>query len=217
MDWGASIDAYCERVGPAFWAEPLNALTNIAFVIAAGLVWRRTGRTRVPVQAVMILSITAIGIGSFFFHTLATPLAGLADTIPILIFILAYVFAANRDLLGWTSGAALAGAIAFLPFAATVGLVFAQVPFFQISAAYWPLPLLMAIYAMTVTDLDAARGLWIGAAMLTASTIIRSLDMPLCDALPMGTHFIWHVLNAAMLGWIVEVHRRALARRTVPG
>jgi hypothetical protein len=25
------IDAYCERLGPGLWAEPLNALTNLAF------------------------------------------------------------------------------------------------------------------------------------------------------------------------------------------
>ncbi|SDT92452.1 hypothetical protein SAMN05428979_0445 [Stappia sp. ES.058] len=34
MDWTASVDAYCERVGTAFWAEPVNALTNAAFLVA---------------------------------------------------------------------------------------------------------------------------------------------------------------------------------------
>ena len=41
------VDLYCERTGPEYWAEPLNALSNLAF-IAAGL-WflvkfRREGR-----------------------------------------------------------------------------------------------------------------------------------------------------------------------------
>ena len=35
MDWSAPIDAYCERLGPQFWAEPVNAATNGAFLIAA--------------------------------------------------------------------------------------------------------------------------------------------------------------------------------------
>ena len=30
------IDLYCERVGPGTWDEPLNAVTNLAF-LAAGL------------------------------------------------------------------------------------------------------------------------------------------------------------------------------------
>jgi len=35
MDWFAPIDAYCERLGPGLLAEPLNALSNAAFFIAA--------------------------------------------------------------------------------------------------------------------------------------------------------------------------------------
>ena len=32
---GASIFDYCERTSAAFWAEPLNAVTNGAFIVAA--------------------------------------------------------------------------------------------------------------------------------------------------------------------------------------
>ena len=35
MDLMRSIDNYCERLDPGFWAEPLNAVTNAAFVIGA--------------------------------------------------------------------------------------------------------------------------------------------------------------------------------------
>ena len=35
MAWTDPIDAYCERLGPGFWAEPLNAWTNLAFLLAA--------------------------------------------------------------------------------------------------------------------------------------------------------------------------------------
>jgi hypothetical protein len=31
-----NVDLYCERTGADFWSEPVNALTNLAFV-AAGL------------------------------------------------------------------------------------------------------------------------------------------------------------------------------------
>jgi hypothetical protein len=24
----------------------------------------------------------------------------------------------------------------------------------------------------------------------------------------LGTHFLWHILNALMLGWMIEVYRR---------
>ncbi len=37
MDWFVAIDLYCERTDPGFWAEPLNALSNIVFFIAGFL------------------------------------------------------------------------------------------------------------------------------------------------------------------------------------
>lgn len=32
-DWFQPIDIYCERIEPTFWAEPINALTNLAILI----------------------------------------------------------------------------------------------------------------------------------------------------------------------------------------
>ncbi len=39
MDWLAPIDAYCERLGPGVWAEPVNALTNLAFLAGAAIAY----------------------------------------------------------------------------------------------------------------------------------------------------------------------------------
>jgi hypothetical protein len=44
--WFTSVDNYCERTDAAFWSEPLNAVTNGAFILAAAyafLLWRRAG------------------------------------------------------------------------------------------------------------------------------------------------------------------------------
>jgi len=39
-----SIDLYCERLGPEFWAEPINALTNgaVLYLAARALIRQRT-------------------------------------------------------------------------------------------------------------------------------------------------------------------------------
>ncbi|MEP1931714.1 MAG: hypothetical protein ABJJ37_10590 [Roseibium sp.] len=29
------VNNYCERLSPEFWSEPLNAVTNVAFIVAA--------------------------------------------------------------------------------------------------------------------------------------------------------------------------------------
>jgi hypothetical protein len=37
------------------------------------------------------------------------------------------------------------------------------------------------------------------AATLAVSLVFRSIDMAVCDAVPLGTHFLWHSLNGLAL------------------
>lgn len=206
MDWLASVDAYCERIGPAFWAEPLNAATNAAFLIAAAVMWGRVQGLGPAMCAVL----AAIGIGSFLFHTFANRLTGLMDVLPIGVFILLYVFAASRDMLGMTGWQAGLATLAFIPYAAVVTPLFGALPFFEVSAMYWPVPVLILVYAALMAGRApaTAQGLAIGAGILIVSLAFRSLDQAVCGAFPLGTHFLWHVLNGIMLGWMIEVWRR---------
>ena len=114
MDWSAPIDAYCERLGPQFWAEPVNAATNGAFLIAAlaaWMLWRRQARGDAAVLF-LVGVVACVGIGSFLFHTFATRWAALADVVPIAVFIYSYFLLAMRRILqlgwGWSIGATLA-------------------------------------------------------------------------------------------------------------
>ena len=210
MDWTAPLDGYCERLGPGFWAEPVNFLTNAAFLIAAIWCWRRAKGLALP-RALSAL-LFAIGIGSALFHSFATVWASLADTLPIGIFILAYVFAANRVFWRWPAWGAALGAAAFIPWAMLLTPLFAALPFFAVSAFYWPVPLMIAIYAALLWRRwpRVGQGLALGAGLLCLSLAFRSIDETLCARLPIGTHFLWHILNAAMLGWMIELIRRAL-------
>ena len=212
MDWTQAIDAYCERTGPEFWAEPVNAVTNAAFLVAA-LVMARRIRGDWPgagLARALVAILAAIGVGSFLFHTFAVAWASTADVLPIVAFILVYVFVANRYVLGLGQPAALGATALFVPYAALTIPVFAHLPGFEVSAAYWPVPLLIALYAFGLRRRApaTARGLAAGAGILAISLVFRSLDEGVCGALPLGTHFAWHLLNALMLGWMIEVFRR---------
>ncbi len=208
MDWQTRIDGYCERLDPTYWAEPVNAVTNAAFLVAAAVMWRRSAG--LPLARLLCVILGAIGIGSYLFHTHATAWAAMADTTPIGLFILTYLFATNLHVCRWPLWAAVLGTFAFIPFAAALTPLFDRLPFFTISAFYWPVPLLIAGYAVALRRRQPAtgRGLALGAAILVVSLTFRSLDEPLCAALPLGTHFLWHILNAVMLGWMIEVYRR---------
>jgi hypothetical protein len=101
--------------------------------------------------------------------------------------------------------------LAFFPYAAVM-LVFFNVatPWMGTSTAYAPVPVLIFFYAylLAAKAPATARGLAIGAAVLCLSLAFRTIDGPLCARLPVGTHFLWHVLNAAMLGWMIDVYTR---------
>ena len=82
------IDIYCERISPDFWAEPINAITNVAFIISAYVAHRYMQRLGdVNWRAYILIGLlTAIGIGSFLFHTFAVQWAMLSDVVPIFLF-----------------------------------------------------------------------------------------------------------------------------------
>ena len=212
MDWTQEIDGYCERLSPAYWAEPINAVTNAAFLLAAFIMWRRVRGQRMPLAIALVVALALIGVGSFLFHTHAQVWAALADVVPILLFILIYIFAVNRDVWGLRPLHALGLTVLFFPYAALTIPVFQWVPGLGGSAAYAPVPLLILIYAALLRRQapEMAIGLAIGALILIASITFRALDEPTCTQLPVGTHFMWHILNATMLGWMIEVYRKAL-------
>lgn len=219
MQWTQQIDNYCERLDPGYWAEPLNAVTNAGFVLAALILWTRLRGQPAPLARLLTAILALIGIGSYLFHTHATLWAAMADTTPIALFVLVYIYAINRDVWNLRRGPALGLTALFFPYAALTVPLFGLIPGLGSSAGYAPVPLLIAIYAVLLRHHAprTARGLALGAGLLTLSITFRALDMPLCNALPAGTHYLWHLFNALMLGWMIEVYRRHLAQRTLEG
>ncbi|WP_309568090.1 hypothetical protein [Psychromarinibacter sediminicola] len=204
------IDAYCERTDAALWSEPLNALTNAAFLLAAlVMAWRLRGRP-LPLAWVMVVVLALVGLASGAWHMWAVAWTGAADSGSIAVFILIYLYAANRHFLDLRPLPALSLTALILPALAAAGWVAGRLPFFEVSAVYWPVALLIAAYAAGLWRRApaTARRLALGAALLAVSITARSLDAPLCDTVPIGTHFLWHLLNALMLGWMIETYAR---------
>ena len=211
------MDEYCERLGPGYWAEPLNALTNLAFLLAAWLMWRRSAS--VPLARVLCVVLAVIGVGSYLFHTHAQVWSAILDVVPILVYILLYVFAVNRDVWGMPVWLAVLGGLLFVPYAVLTVPLWQTLPVLGGSAGYVSVPVLIAIYALLLWRRFAqlARGLLIGVGLLMLSLTARSVDETFCAALPTGTHFLWHMLNAVMLGWMIEVYVRHIRAHPLEG
>lgn len=210
MELTRQADIYCERIGPAFWAEPVNAVTNAAFLLAALVMWRRSRGSDLPLATTLVVILAVIGVGSFLWHTVAQVWAAILDSGAIAAFALTFVFAANRDFIGLPFWKAMFATTLFLPYVALTVPLFDRLPFFEISSGYWPLPLLMLAYGIGLWRRApaTARGLLVAAGLVSVSLTLRSLDMPLCGVIPLGTHFLWHVLNAVLLAWMIEVYLR---------
>jgi hypothetical protein len=216
MDWLAPLDFYCERLGPGVWAEPINAFSNLAFLIAAGLLLARLWaepRRDWPAIAFAVL-IAIIGVGSGLFHLFANRWSLIADVAPITMFIYAYfLLGMVRFLrLGWP--AALAATAGF--FAASLLIETAARPLLGGSAGYLPGLIAIATVAALARPRAPAAARWLAWASVTfaVSLTLRTLDHPLCAGFTLGTHFMWHILNAVTLA--VLVLAAAGARQEAP-
>jgi Ceramidase len=219
--WSTPVHLYCERMAVGFWAEPVNAATNVAFLVTAFCAfarWRRAGGTDDGALALICVTVL-VGCGSFGFHTLATRGAMLLDVIPIAAFIYGYLLLALRRYVNlsrlWSSVrvAAFAGVSTIVP-------DLLPLDFLNGSGGYLPaLAALIAVAAFILARPDvartrngaahrmvdssrsgtAARALLAAAGVFFVSLVFRSIDLAICPAFAPGTHFVWHILNAVVL------------------
>jgi len=199
------IDGYCERLAPGFWGEPLNAVTNLSFLIAAWLIWRaalRAGTADRPALLIPLALLALTGIGSFLFHTFANGWSAIADTAALSLCLIATLYAGARVWLGHSWLTALIWPAMMVGAAVLLG---AGLPF--IPGAFYLGPLAAgAVMTWALYRRDHPAWRWVGGAVLVfvPSFIARSLDISLCESFPSGTHFVWHVLNGVVLGLAIR-------------
>lgn len=194
------IDLYCERIGAGLLAEPINASTNAAFFIAAWAAWslaRRSYRLSTAIWVLFVLSI-AIGTGSALFHTFASAWARVLDEVPILLFQLCYLWLYARRIMRLRTGFA-AAAIAAYMVVAYFGRQFPDL--LNGSLVYAPaLILLPGLGLYHFLRHKTGRLLLLATtAVFLIALALRSVDEAACPFIPIGTHFLWHVLIAVAL------------------
>jgi hypothetical protein len=228
---GATIFEYCERgSNPAFWAEPLNAVTNGGFILAAlagvFMIARLPAHERSLWPVFFVFNFIAIGVGSFLFHTVPNVNTVQADTGPIGVFMLTYLIFAMRRLAGaswFLTAAAIAAFIGLMVMAfnvqcwdGRVGFLLDDVPLgararcLNGSLGYAPALIVMVAMAAWLLQARHPGGGFIAAAALTfiVSMTFRSLDQRLCGEWiimghRLGTHFTWHLLNSLTLFFLL--------------
>lgn len=199
----AAVDHYCERNSAALDAEPVNAITNAAFLIAAWGVWRlQRGHPDLAGPLVRSLPwlIALVGIGSFVFHTIATRWAEWSDVLPILLFMLVYVWLFLTHFFDWPAAAKMVAVTALVGSTLAIEAIVPGSILWG-GALYIPTLLTLLLFGSVLLGAHLTAGLSFFAATLVflLSFTARTLDMPLCPAISIGTHFLWHLLNATVL------------------
>lgn len=212
-NWLAPIDIYCERLDASWWSEPINALTNLTFVLAGLLIMRR----QQPPAKLLGALVAVIGIGSFLFHTHANQLTGFIDVFFIGVYLATYAWLWPKWV--WCKDRFSQSLSVGILLTLIVGASLAN----QIIAAYWPNVPPGAytgawFYVMGLATLSrgtqpqAATWLWTAAGLFFCALVARQLDMPLCEQTG-GTHWLWHTFNAGVL----YASARALLTGSAPG
>jgi len=219
MDWQAPLDLYCERFGTGLFAEPINALSNIAF-IAAGL-WLTGALPRMfpvparvpPALEVLAGLIVIIGVCSAAFHVFATRWAQALDVGSIALFVYFFAICFAHYVLDIRWGLAWIAAPAFWAFGMFVRLPF-DADAFNGSVIYFP-----ALVGMAVMGIALAAQRRPGAGWFASATILfgmalclRSVDLAWCSGWVWGTHWGWHVLTSVVLATVTLGLARAISR-----
>ncbi len=212
VDWSAPVDDYCERTGPGLLSEPLNFVTNAAFLVAAVAAYLRYRRTGVRDRAIeaMLALLVVIALGSALFHSIATRWAMVADVAPIgvlVLFYLAYFCDRVLGLPGRATAAAVGGMVALTAASSLV-------PRAWLNNSQTYVPTLITMIAMAaLTWTGVGRRVAVAAALFATSLTLRSIDQAVCGAVPIGTHFLWHTLNGVLLYVLLAIVIDDAARR----
>ncbi|MET0133538.1 MAG: hypothetical protein ABW215_08080 [Kibdelosporangium sp.] len=200
------VDNYCERTDGSFWSEPLNAVSNLSFLIAAVAAFlhvRRTAReTGQPAGQLYALPamIFLIFFGSTAFHTTATRWGLALDSGSIGVYMLYFV--SLFPVLYWDMSwkRAWLGAPIFLAFTGLISITLRGLPGMYIAALLGMLVLGGFLLFSKHLDRQPHWRWYVAAAVVFAvSLTARTLDDPLCGDVPIGTHYIWHTLNGVVL------------------
>ena len=208
---GLTVTDYCERVGAGFWAEPFNAITNLAFILVAMRLLRLVRRQQLHRGAIwdiwaLVILIGVVGVGSFLWHTVATTWAQWLDVVPILIYMSIYL-------------------LSFLFRVARLSLIESTMWLFGFYAVHVALYLFISPHALNgslfylpslallVYFIRYDKHLGIAALFFAIGITFRSIDQLVCPVFAVGTHFLWHLAVSLSVFFTTRVLLLSAAQR----
>jgi hypothetical protein len=202
---------YCESPIFSYFFEPLNTITNLFFMIVGYiLIVQLKKGGKLDSKAVYLSSLMIlIGIGSFAWHFYRSNITLLADSIPIAVFVISYLY----FYLAHITKKNIYRFLLFLGF-------FIYTPILTILLNSYPLELfgnggagyiaaisyfLLLQFYNYINSVPVISKSLLVILVFLISIFARQIDMYVCEWLGFGTHFIWHILNSLVLYLMVKL------------
>ena len=196
---------YCERTADDFFSEPLNSITNLAFVVIAFFILRKYSKA----QYSYIFSglIFFIGVGSFALHTFPSRFTALVDVAFILFFILFFLFVLSHKVINLPIIHSITmSLIAPILYFYIGGKFKEEFPNIGDSSFYIIILMHMILICLYLyyKNINSIKYIIISSSIFALSIFFRVIDQILCEINIHGTHFLWHLLNSLVLYYLVK-------------
>lgn len=193
------ISQYCERAGAGFFSEPFNVISSLAILVSAYFIYKFLKKQAIKSFRYwfLFLLLVIVGFGSILWHSFRHPLVLALDAIPIYIFFFTFLYLLLKRLTESTIGA-LVLLISFFVVQVLASYFF---PDFingtvrHVIFATFSLSLIIWVYRKFK---NLNRHLLAAFLLYVLAIIFRLIDNSVCSIFPIGTHFLWHILNAAV-------------------
>jgi hypothetical protein len=195
-----SVDLVCERTDDGIWAEPLNAISSLAYFavpIIVGFIAKDHVKQDRSFAGLLVLMFL-VGVASFSDHTLSIYLAHLFNEAATIVFIVAYVVYACRRLLeiDWIPTVIVVLSLSGL------GILFSAWSHGIGTGGiggYIPIWVFLSYLAWALRGSQTLRYFLAGSAAFAVALAFRASDFAVCPYFPAGTHFLWHLSNDIVL------------------
>ena len=191
------MSTYCENGIGLFYTQPVNTISNIVIFVSAYFSYQlvRTYRIKNLIIRILPLIIVLAAIGSILWHGIPNLLTSFADLVPLSAFVLVSFFflldkcLPNKSLV-W--GSLFAFVLIQFPF------IFGIFPSFNGLLPYSIVLIfgLFALFGLARRYKALVSQLIFVLLIFIIALFFRTIDHTICSRLSIGTHSLWHILNA---------------------
>ncbi len=201
---------WCEEKLCSVVVTPFNSWTNLAYLIAAVLMWAGARRTTEPALRLFGPATAITGLGSFGYHQSLNMFSQLLDFFGMYAFCILLLMANLRRMNRWPVGAR--GQARYWT-AVTTMTAFTAVSFWVGIAAQLYVGLLIVLIIVTelAQQTRERHFFWSSVLVMAVASVLSALDLTrtVCDAANhwLQLHGLWHVLTAMAI-YLAFLHIR---------